>query len=75
MLKVLRSANLQGYSKKFYIHDIHDPQDVLNASKDDFTDMMVLVGMASKPEDVKKFKKALKEWKNEHGGSQIILYF
>ena len=74
-MKVLRSSGLQGYSKRFYNHDIHSPQDVLNASKDDFTDMMIRVGMASKPEDVKKFKKALKEWKNEHGGSQIIRYF
>ena len=74
-MKVLRSSGLQGYSKRFYNHDIHSPQDVLNASKDDFTDMMIRVGMASKPEDVKKFKKALKEWKNKHGGSQIIRYF
>ena len=30
--------------------------------------------MASKPKDVKKFKKALKEWENEPGRSQRILY-
>ena len=35
--------------------------------------MMVRVWMASKPKDVKKFKKALKEWENEHGGSNKIL--
>ena len=75
LLEVLRRANLQRYHKKFYINDIHDPQDVLSAGKDEFTEMMVLVGMASKPEDIKKLKKSLKEWKNEHGGSQIILYF
>ena len=74
-MKVLRSSGLQGYSKRFYNHDIHSPQDVLNASKGEFAEIIGLVGMASKPEDVKKFKKALKEWKNEHGGSQIILYF
>ena len=36
--------------------------------------MMVRVWMASKPKDVKKFKKALKEWENEPGRSQRILY-
>ena len=75
LLEFLRRANLQRYHKKFYINDIHDPQDVLSAGKDEFTEMMVLVGMASKPKDIKKLKKSLKEWKNEHGGSQIILYF
>ena len=67
MLEVLRRANLQGYHKKFYINDIHSPQVVLSASKDEFAEMMVLVGMASKPEDIKKLKKSLKEWENEHG--------
>ena len=73
MLEVLRRANLQGYHKKFYINDIHSPQDVLSASKDEFAEMMVLVGMASNPKDVKEFKKYLKEWEKEHGRTNKIL--
>ena len=68
MYEVLKRANLLAYNKKFYAQGIQSPHDVQKANKEEFAEIMRLVGMASTPGHVLVFKKSLREWADEQGG-------
>ena len=67
MNEILKRANLLSYNKKFYAQGIESPQEVLRANKEEFAEIMRLVGMASTPGHVLRFKRTLHEWADEQG--------
>ena len=64
---ILKRANLLSYNKKFYAQGIESPHEVLRANKEEFAEIMRLVGMASTPGHVLRFKRTLREWADEQG--------
>ena len=69
MDEILKHANLLSYSKKFYAQGIESPHEVLRAmkTKEDFAEIVRMVGMASSPGHVLRFKTAMQDWANEQG--------
>ena len=45
-----------------------------DANESEFLEIMVLVGMASKPLHVRRLQKVLLEWSSNPGGSPCLIY-
>lgn len=59
---LLQRANLTAYYQNFIQQGGDDVRQLCEAGEEEFLEIMVLVGMASKPLHVRRLQKALREW-------------
>ena len=67
LYEVLRRADLLSYHKLFYAEGVEDLNHLLNVDQEEFAEIMRLLGMASSPGHIMRFRKALNEWAEEKG--------
>merc|ERR1719418_521293 len=67
LYRVLQRANLLKYYDSFISHGGDDVQQLCEAGEEEFLEIMMLVGMASKPLHVRRLQKALQEWVQNPG--------
>ena len=71
LYRVLQRANLLAYYDVFIAQGGDDVQQLCEAGEDEFLEIMALVGMAPKPLHVRRLQKALHEWVQNPGESEI----
>uniref|UniRef100_A0A2I2ZN09 NGFI-A binding protein 1 n=1 Tax=Gorilla gorilla gorilla TaxID=9595 RepID=A0A2I2ZN09_GORGO len=64
---ILQKANLLSYFDAFIQQGGDDVQQLCEAGKEEFLEIMALVGMASKPLHVRRLQKALRDWVTNPG--------
>eukprot|EP00096_Caligus_rogercresseyi_P014859 TRINITY_DN7342_c0_g1_i1.p1 TRINITY_DN7342_c0_g1~~TRINITY_DN7342_c0_g1_i1.p1 ORF type:complete len:565 (-),score=133.04 TRINITY_DN7342_c0_g1_i1:950-2644(-) len=67
LYRVLQRANLLSYYDTFIAQGGDDVQQLIEASEEEFLEIMTLVGMSSKPLHVRRLQKALQEWVKSPG--------
>ncbi|CAF1245599.1 unnamed protein product [Adineta ricciae] len=71
LFKFLEQANLLQYYSAFIEQGGDDLKQLAEAQNDDFQEIITLVGMASKPLHIKRFKKALDDYRQSMGEIEV----
>ncbi len=75
LFKLLEKANLSQYMSLFVEQGGDDIDQLLEADETEFKEIVDLVGMSAKPLHVKRFRKAIDEYRNPKLNGKLMVAF
>ncbi len=75
LFKLLEKANLSQYMSLFVEQGGDDIDQLLEADETEFKEIVDLVGMSAKPLHVKRFRKAIDEYRNSKLNGKLMVVF